>query len=80
MTGTLATSGGNVIAMVAVLAIHLFAIVFGLLFVRARRAQRPTLEPSLASARSVLTIIVSFFRGPGCSWVLPSAEGVLFEL
>jgi hypothetical protein len=29
---------------------------------------------------AVLTIIGSFFRGPGYNWVWPWAQGVFFEL
>jgi len=48
----LAISSGTVAAIVVVLVIDLFAIIFGLSFVRARRAEREATQPGAAGAPS----------------------------
>lgn len=52
MTPVLAISSGTVAAIVVVLVLDLFAIVFGLSFVRARRAERVAAAPGTAGAPS----------------------------
>ncbi len=48
----LAVSGGTVAAIVVVLVLDLFAVIFGLSFVRARRAEREATAPGTAGAPS----------------------------
>ena len=50
MTSILAISSGTVVAIVVIAVLDLFAIVFGLSFVRARRAQRAAEEAATAAA------------------------------
>ncbi len=50
MTPVLAISSGTLAAIVVVLVIDLFAVVFGLTFVRARRAERAATAPGLPGA------------------------------
>jgi cytochrome b6-f complex iron-sulfur subunit len=50
----LAISGGTLAAIIVVLVLDLFAIIFGLSFVRARRAERMAMEPGTPGAPSRL--------------------------
>jgi hypothetical protein len=79
MDSVLAISSGTVAAIVAALAINTFAARLSPTFLWAGRARRPTPESSLPAFRSELTIIGSVFRGPGCNWIGPWAQGVFFE-
>jgi cytochrome b6-f complex iron-sulfur subunit len=54
MTPVLAISSGTLAAIVVVLVLDLFAIIFGLSFVRARRAERLATQPSTPGAPSAL--------------------------